>query len=362
MIRIVHLWISLLLGCVLFLSPESPSCAQGSVQTVSTAVADHETWQDEFQAVGNLVAHWGTELAFQTSGLVSEIDFHSGQDVTAGTVLARLQLNDETGLLAQYQAQAASDEIIFNRNTKQYQAQAVSKAEVDRDRLTWQSDLGRAKAEQALINMKTLKAPFSGRLGVRQINPGQYLGPGTLVVTLQALDPIYTDFYVPQNKAAILHLGLPVDVTVDAFGGQHFAGDVTAITPQVNLQSRTILVRATLKNPDHTLLPGMFALVHLTYGAPRSFVTIPKTAVIFTTYGDTVWVVERGKDGKQMVAHQRAVTTGISRGDRIAIVAGLPVGTTVVSAGQTKLYENARVAVNNVIQPNASTDFHPAEE
>jgi membrane fusion protein, multidrug efflux system len=339
-----------------------PCAAQEPAQTVSTVVARPESWQQDFEAVGTLQARWGTDLAFQTSGLVAGIDFHSGQDVAAGTVLARLTLNDEPGLLAQYQAQAASDEIIFNRNAKQYQAQAVSKAELDRDRLTWRADLGRAAAEQALIDMKTLRAPFAGRLGVRQVNPGQYLQPGTMVVTLQALDPIYADFYVPQNRAAILREGSPVQVSVDAWPARRFAGKISAITPQVNVQSRTILVRATLDNHDHALLPGMFAVVHLSYGAPGRFITLPKSAVIFTTYGSSVWVIRHPTDGKPPIVHQTAIEAGESRGDQVAILSGVAIDQIVVSAGQTKLYEGALVRENNTIQPDASPDPHPAEE
>lgn len=340
----------------------NPLAAQEQPQIVSTVTAHTETWYPILEAVGNLRARWGADLSFQTPGIVSELDFHSGQDVHVGTTLARLQLNDEPGLLAQYKAQAALDEIIFNRDTKQFHVQAVSKAVVDHDRLTLEADRSRVIAEEAIIAMKTLRAPFSGTLGIRRVDPGQYLQPGTAVVTLQALDPIYADFFVPQNSSAKLHLGDTATVTVDAWPGRFFSGTVTAITPRVNVQSRTILVRAAIDNHDHALFPGAFALVQLQCGVPRDHVTIPKSSVTFATYGTSVWVVTTATGSMQAAAHQTPVITGESRGDQIEILSGLVSGEKVVSAGQIKLYEGVPVLENNRIQPDGTANPHPAQE
>ncbi|WP_342629873.1 efflux RND transporter periplasmic adaptor subunit [Nguyenibacter vanlangensis] len=353
--------LTLILCCGL-LGLDRTAYAQETTQVVSTVIAHRTIWQPTFEAVGNLRARWGADLAFQTAGIVSELDFHSGQDVDAGTKLARLQLNDEPGLLAEYQAQADLDQIVFNRDTRQYQVQAVSKATVDHDRLTLQADHSRAVAEQGVIGMKTLRAPFSGRLGVRRVDPGQYLQPGTVVVTLQALDPIYVDFYVPQNMSAYLKEGSPVTVTVDAWPGHNFAGAVTAVTPQVDVPSRTILVRARLGNHDHALVPGMFAIVRLMYGVAARQITIPKSAVTFSTFGTSVWTVQSSGDHKKEIVRQTAVVTGESRGDQVEVLSGLTDGQKIVSAGQIKLYEGAPVTENNIIQPDASADPHPPQE
>ncbi|MFS3133843.1 efflux RND transporter periplasmic adaptor subunit [Gluconacetobacter sacchari] len=347
---------------ILSLTWSDRSYAQDVPQAVSTVTANMQTWRPAFVAIGNLQAHYGTDLAFQTPGLLSEIDFHSGTDVAAGTTLARLQLNDEPGLLAQYEAQAALDEIVLNRDSKQFLVSAVSRAVVDHDRLTLQADRARTDSERGIIAMKTLRTPFAGRLGVRQVNPGQYLQPGTVVVTLQALDPIFADFYVPQNLAGTLATGQEVSVHADAWRERTFPGRVTAITPQVDPQSRTILVRATLDNHDRALIPGMFVTVNLINALPEQRLTLPKSAIVYTTYGDSVWLVRPSGDARPATVHQISVQAADSRGDQVAIRSGLKTGDVVVSAGQTKLYEGASIKVDNTVEPDGAADPHPAEE
>ena len=215
--------------------------------------------------------------------------------------------------------------------------------------------------QQALIAEKTLVAPFAGRLGVRQVDLGQFLQPGTKVVTLQALDPIAADFYVPQQSLGGLHVGEPVAITTDAYPGRPFTAGVSAITPQVDQASRTVLVRAIVGNRDHALIPGMFVGVTLATGRPEMRLTLPQSAISFAPYGDTVFVVRHDAHGRAMV-HQAAVATGARRGDQVAIVSGLAAGDVVVSAGQTKLHEGTPVVVNNTIQPDASVDLQLPEE
>jgi len=336
--------------------------AQDAAQSVSTATVTIEHWQPQIEAVGNLRARWGTDLSFQTAGIVSEIMFHSGEDVQKGTVLARLQLNDESGLLGQYRAQAALDEINFNRDTKQFQVNAVSKAIVDRDRLTMEADRAHVRSEEGIIATKELRAPFAGRLGVRRIDPGQYLVPGTAVVTLQSLDPIYVDFYVPQNLSPHVANGNTVSIQVDAWPGRTFAGVVTAITPQVDTQSRTVLVRAQLANPDHALVPGAFARVTTSYEAVKATVVVPRVAVQYATSGNSIWLAVPDAKGNALHAHQQGIGIGQSRGDLVEVISGLKAGEKIVTSGQMKLYEGAPIHENNAIEPDSSATPAPPEE
>lgn len=330
-------------------------------QMVATAEARSLRWQPSIAAMGDLRALNGSDLSFEASGVLDSISFASGQDVEKGTVLARLRLNDEGARLAQLRANADLAAINLQRDTRQFEAQAVSHAIVDTDHATLLADQAAVAAEQALIAEKTLVAPFAGRLGVRAVDLGQYLQPGTKVVTLQALDPIAADFYVPQQQLAGLRVGEAVRITTDAFAGRQFAASVSAIAPEVDQASRTVLVRAILRNPDRALIPGMFVEVTLATGAPEMRVTLPQAAISFAPYGDTVFVVRRTADG-HAVAHQVLVTTGETRGDQIAVLSGVRAGDVVVSAGQTKLHDGTPVVENNAIEPDASAAPHVAEE
>ncbi|GBQ18786.1 membrane-fusion protein [Gluconacetobacter sacchari DSM 12717] len=253
--------------------------------TVTATVARLVSWRPHLHFVGTLRAHWGTALSFQTEGLVSQIGFHSGQRVEAGTILAQLQLNDETALFAKYAAQADLDLINLKRDTAQLMAHAVSRALVDHDRLTLAADRAQRDAEQALIATKTLRAPFSGRLGIRRIDPGQYLTAGSEVVTLQSIDPIYVDFFVPQRYAERIHTGADVAVSLDSSPEDLVRAHVTATTPALDIASRTLMVRAAMSNPDERLLPGAFANVDLAYAEPIPLVVIPQAAVLYHPYG-----------------------------------------------------------------------------
>lgn len=336
-------------------APEEPP------QMVATAVAKTLSWQPSLEAMGDLRALNGSDLSFEAAGVVDSIAFASGQDVPKGAVIARLRLDDEPAKLVQLRAQADLAAINLERDTRQFQAQAVSHAIVDTDHATLLADQAAIVAQQALIAEKTLVAPFAGRLGVRQVDLGQFLQPGTKVVTLQALDPIAADFYVPQQSLGGLHVGEPVAITTDAYPGRPFTAGVSAITPQVDQASRTVLVRAIVGNRDHALIPGMFVGVTLATGRPQMRLTLPQSAISFAPYGDTVFVVRHDAHGRAMV-HQAAVATGARRGDQVAIVSGLAAGDVVVSAGQTKLHEGTPVVVNNTIQPDASVDLQLPEE
>ena len=209
---------------------------------------------------------------------------------------------------------------------------------------------------------KHIRAPFAGRLGVRQVDLGQYLASGTTIVTLQALDPLFADFYLPQQDLARVTIDQPVTVTTDTYPGTRFPGAITALNSRVDTASRTVQIRATLRNPDRRLLPGMYAAVDIAVGAPENLVTLPQSAITFNAYGSTVFVLAphgQGDDGKpQFQATQNFVTTGATRGDQIAVLKGIEAGATIVTAGQLKLHSGSIVRVDNTVQP--SNDAHPA--
>jgi len=334
-------------------------------QTVSTAKAQFTEWQGEFQAVGTLRAVRGADVAPELSGVITAIHFQSGQAVTAGAPL--VQLNAESDLARLQSLAAAADlaQANYERDKKQLEFQAVSQAVVETDAATLKSARAQVAEQQALLNKKLVRAPFEGRLGIRAVDVGQYVNAGAKLVTLQALDPVYVDFYAPQKSLGKIALKQKIVLTTDAFQGQQFPGEVSSIDPKVDPATRNVQVRATVRNPKRTLLPGMFATVVLASGGPQRFLTLPQTAVSYNPYGDTVFVVEesKGKDEKvALVAQQKFVTTGETRGDQVAILSGIKEGDTVVTAGQIKLRSGFPVIVNNSIQPTNDPAPRPKDQ
>src|SRR6059036_3544156 len=323
-------------------------------QTVSTAKAGFSEWLGEFQAVGTLRAVRGADIAPEVPGVITAIHFQSGQEIEAGAPL--VQLNAETDLARLQSLAAAAElaEVNYQRDQKQLEIQAVSRAVVDADAANLKSAKAQLAEQQALVNKKLVRAPFDGRLGIRAVDVGQYVNAGTKLVTLQALDPVYVDFYAPQKSLGRIAVGQKIILKTDAFQGQQFPGEVSSIDPKVDPATRNVQVRATVRNPKHSLLPGMFATVVLASGGPQRFLTLPQTAVSYNPYGDTVFVVEesKGRDDKvALIAQQKFVTTGEARGDQVAILSGIKEGDTVVTAGQIKLRSGFPVIVNNSIQP-----------
>jgi membrane fusion protein, multidrug efflux system len=323
-------------------------------QTVSTTKAELREWQGEFQAVGTLRAVRGADIAPEVPGVITAIRFQSSQEVQEGAPL--VQLNDESDL-AKLQALTAAAELAqvnFERDKKQLEIQAVSQAVVDADAANLKSAKAQLAEQQALLNKKLVRAPFSGRLGIRAVDVGQYVTAGTKLVTLQALDPVYVDFFAPQKSLGKITLKQKIVLNTDAFAGEQFAGEITSIDPKVDPATRNVQIRATVRNPKRRLLPGMFATVSIASGGPQRFLTLPQTAVSYNPYGNTVFTVEerKGEDGKTSLAtQQRFVTTGETRGDQVAILSGIKEGETVVTAGQIKLRSGMPVVVNNSIQP-----------
>lgn len=370
MLLIVGVVLGIIFGFELFVAPAFKAKFLASLanppQTVSTTVAATQPWQQQVTAIGSLRAVRGADLSAQVGGIVSAIHFESGADVPEGALLVELSAADDQAKLDSLKAQAQLAQVTYDRDQRQLQAQAVSKQVVDTDALTLKSDLAQVAEQQATVDYKTIKAPFAGRIGIRQVDLGQYLAPGTTIVTLQALDPIFVDFTLPQQALAQVAVGQKVNVAVDTFPGQKFAGTIAAINSKVDLTTRNVQLRATIANPDHRLLPGMFATVVIDVGAEQNFITLPQTAVAYNPYGSTVYLVDdkgKGANGQELLtARQVFVTAGDVRGDQVAIVKGVNAGDTVVTAGQIKLRNGSPLHIDNSVQPTDDAHPHPFEQ
>jgi membrane fusion protein (multidrug efflux system) len=279
-------------------------------------------------------------------------------------VLIKLRDDEDVSKLHSLQAVVDLAVITYQRGMKQLPSQTISQAAVDADKSELDAARANVAEQQALIDKKVIRAPFDGRLGIRAVDLGQYLAAGATVVTLQSLDPIYVDFFLPQQALDQIRIGQAVSANVDTYPGQLFAGEISAIEPKVDSASRNVRVRAALENPDHKLLPGMYATVDIATGAPQRYVTLPQTAITFNAYGNTVYIVDKGEAGAdgqpQLTVRQSFVKTGETRGDQIAVLDGVKEGETVVTAGQLKLRNGAAVAVNNTVQPSADANPTPA--
>jgi len=334
--------------------------------TVATAKAGTSDWQSQVEAVGSLRAVNGADLSLELAGVVDELNFQSGDDVAAGKVLLRLRDFDDVAKLKSLQAQADLAKVTYDRDVKQFNAHAVAQAIVDNDEANLRNFLAQVEQQRALVEKKTLKAPFAGRLGIRQVDFGQYLAPGTAIVSLQALTPIYVDFLLPQKALAQIEVGQAVKVKVDTFPDKEFPGKISSINSRVDPTTRNIQVRATIDNNDRKLLPGMFATVSIDSGAPQKLITVPQTAIAYNPYGNLVYIVDskgNGPDGKpQLTVRQTFVTTGATRGDQVAVLKGVKEGDEVVTAGQMKLRNGASIVVNNTVSPTNDANPKPVDQ
>ncbi|HXJ01670.1 MAG TPA: efflux RND transporter periplasmic adaptor subunit [Micropepsaceae bacterium] len=333
--------------------------------TVSTTTAQFEEWQPAIQIVGSLKPVQGADLSMEVAGIVDEVDFDSGRDIAAGARLIRLIDADDVAKLHTLEAARDLAQTNYNRDQSQLERQLISQAQFDVTAANLKSLQAQVAEQQAIVAKKTLLAPFAGHLGIRAVNTGQFINPGTVVVTLQALDPIFIDFSLPQQQLQQIRTGQTITTKVDAYPTINFPGRITTIDPKVDPATRNVSVRATLPNRDHKLLPGMFATAEITTGVKQRFITLPQAAITFNPYGNVVYVVKQGKDpaGKDILTGQQTVvTTGATRGDQIAILSGLKEGDIVVSAGQAKLQNGAPLIVNNAVTPTNDPNPHPHEE
>lgn len=360
-------------------------------QTVSTVQVQKLQWQSQFAAVGTLNPVRGADLSTEVAGLVRNVHFKSGQDVKAGALLVELNADSDIALLHSAEAAAAQAATVLKRDQAQLAVQAVSQAQIDADVNDLKAKRAQVEQQAAVVAKKSIRAPFSGRLGITTLNPGQYVNAGDKLVTLQTLDPIYVDFTLPQQQLAGLAVGQVVNLAVDTFPNQPFTGKINAISPKVDATTRNVQIEATISNPKQLLLPGMFANVKIDIGTSQEQLTLPSTAVTYNPYGSTVFVVKtadafkaatapaapaapgapatpaapansNAPSGQQLVAQQVFVETGPTRGDQIAIVKGLEAGQVVVSTGQNKLKNGTPVAVDNSVQPTNSPNPTPQEK
>lgn len=323
-------------------------------QVVSDYAVRTMRWQSAAKAFGQVRAVQGADLSAQVSGIVDEIDFESGQEVRAGTVLVKLRLYDDPAKLAQLNAEVALWTANLARDQKQFDAQAVSRATLDTDIATLRSYQAQAAAQSQAMDEKIIRAPYGGKLGIRQVDLGQYLPAGTPITSLQSLDPIYVDFNVAQQQVGEIAPGGSVELHVDAWPDRRFTAKVIALDSRIDPASRMVSVRASLANADHALLPGMFATIRLDHGAPHDVLAIPQGAVSFNPYGNFVYVLSPRPDHPgQFVAHSRVIVTGETQDDMVVVTHGLKPGETVVGTGQLKLRDGSVVTINDALRPQA---------
>ena len=334
--------------------------------TVSTMVVETSAWQPKLSSVGNVRAFRGVELSTEVGGLVQHVSIRSGMDVKEGELLIKLNDASDVAQLNSLKAMADLAQVINERDRQQLEIQAISKNVFDTSKADAKSKQAQVEQQTALVAKKNLKAPFSGRVGIVMINPGQFVNPGDKLLTLQTLDPIFVDFNLPQSNAEQIQVGQEIVVTTDAFKGASFTGKITAVSPKVDSNTRNIQIEAQLANPDKKILPGMFANVNIKLGDQLKMLTLPQTAVTYNPYGSTVFIAKpTGKKDKQgkpaLEAQQVFVTTGPTRGDQVAILKGIDEGATVVTSGQLKLKNGTPLIVNNKVLPANSPNPQPQE-
>lgn len=332
-------------------------------EAVSSATAKEEVWQETLEAIGSITAVQGVSITPEVAGTISEIAFESGAMVKKGDLLVRLDTSTEEAQLRAIEAQANLARINAERIRQLRADNTVSQSELDTAEATLKQAQANADAIRAAIEKKTIRAPFSGRLGIRQINLGEYLDTGKQIVSLQALTPVYADFWLPQQDLAKIKTGMRVLVTTDTYTNQTFEGVLTAINPDLNTTTRSIRLQATLENTNQLLRPGMFARIEVLLPVEEKVLVIPATAILSAPYGDSVYVIEKSTNAATdgLVVRQQFVKTGRGRGDFVSIQNGLKVGEKVASSGVFKLRNRMPVVENNEVVPKASEAPRPPD-
>lgn len=333
-------------------------------EAVTTIVAQEEEWPAALTAIGTTAAVQGVTVSADLPGIVERIAFQSGKGVREGDILVVLDTRQEQAQLAAAEAQRDLARVNFERMQDLVVDGAISRADYDRAAAEAKGTEARVGEIRATIARKTIRAPFSGILGIRQVNLGQYLSAGDAIVPLQSLHPIYVNFGVPQQDTAQVSLGRTLRVTVDDLSGTAFSGRVTAIDSVVNETTRNVQVQATVPNPNGTLRPGMFVQTAVVTGAKRSVMPLPASAVSYAPFGDSVFVVGdvTGPNGEvYRGVRQQFVTVDGTRGDQVAVVSGLKPGDEVVTSGVFKLRNGAAVTVNNTVQPHNNPAPRPKD-
>jgi membrane fusion protein (multidrug efflux system) len=326
-------------------------------QAVTAAAARNDEWERTIPATGSLVAVQGLTLRVEVPGRIVRIAFESGAEVEAGQVLVEMDAATERAELRAAEAAAALAKANLERARSLYAKKNVSPADLDAAKAESEAAMARIETAQSSLSKKTVRAPFSGRLGLRQVNLGQVLATGDPIATLQTLDPIYVDFALPQQQLGALAPGIPVRVSTDASAGDIYSGKVTAVSPEVDPVTRNVYARATIANRENKLRAGMFANVEVVLPSNQKVLAIPVTAVLFAPFGDSVFVIEKSEAEEggesQLAVRQRFVRLGAQRGDFVAVVEGLEAGERVVSSGVFKLSTGMPVVIDNTLAPKA---------
>jgi membrane fusion protein (multidrug efflux system) len=332
--------------------------SQKQISTVSEEAAKQETWQPNFVSVGNLDPVQGADISNQVAGNVAAINFDSGQEVEKGQLLVQLDDSNEQAQLQGFRAQEKLADLNAQRSHDIFNKHLISQADVD----TADSNLKQAQANVANtladIAKKSIRAPFSGHAGIRNVNLGQYLPAGTVLVTVQALDHMYVSFSLPEQSLPALAKGQKIDVTVDAYPNLRFAGSINAIDSKIDPSSHTVRVQGLVANPQQQLRAGMFANVTVSAGKPVQLVTVPKSAVTYSLYGNSVFLVAPDKEKKDekgqpvLTATEVFVKLGGEQGPRVSVIQGVKAGDMVVTSGMQKLHTGAAVAINNDVTPD----------
>jgi len=324
--------------------------------SVSAAVAREQPWQSRLPAIGTLKAYQGVDLTAEVQGTVKEVLFQSGEKVSLGQPLLQLDSEVERAILATAEAVRALARVEYQRGQDLIKRQAISKSEFDRlnaELLKAEASVTQLKAE---LDKKRILAPFAGTIGIRQVDTGDYLSPGTSFATLQDLSRLYVDFFLPEQDYPQLAIGQSVRLSLAAYPGEVFSGEISALNPKVEETTRNVQVRAMLPNPDNKLLPGMFANLEVLLPGEKPQVLVPETAITYTLYGNSVYVIGEQKDDQgavvkddkgqpRLVVERRFVETGERRDGQVLVLKGLKAGEQVVTAGQLKLDNGAHVAI-----------------
>lgn len=374
----VKLWIAVVLGLLLLVGAlGGVKAAQiGSMmaagkhfvpppEAVSTATVEAATWRPSRSAIGSLVAVRGVTVAAELPGLVREIGFDSGSWVKRGALMVRLDTSTEEAQLGAAQAEAQLARLNLDRARSLREGGANTPADLDAAEARMKQADAAVAALQATLAKKNIRAPFDGRVSIRQVELGQVVAPGTPVASVQSVDPIYAEFSLPQQALADVKVGQAARMQTDTFGAAAWDGQVTTINSEVDPATRNVRMRATFPNPDGKLRPGMFVNVQVLSADERPVVLIPATAVIYAPFGDSVFVLEKheakGEEPGGLVAHQKFVRLGERRGDLVAVASGLSAGETVVAGGAFKLRQGMAVVVKNDLAPDAKLAPTPAD-
>jgi membrane fusion protein (multidrug efflux system) len=333
-------------------------------EAVTTIVAEQAEWPESLQAIGSVAAVQGVDVSADLSGTVERIAFDSGKSVRRGEVLVELDTRQERAQLAAAEAQGDLARANFARMEGLLKDNVISRAEFDAATADQKQTSARMGEIRSAIDRKTIRAPFSGILGIRQVNLGQYLSSGDPIVQLQSLNPIYVNFGVPQQATPHMRVGREVRITSDDLAGTEFTGRITAVDSIVNPETRNIQVQATLSNPAGQLRPGMFVQAHVDLGGAKTVLPIPASSISYAPYGNSIYIVENMKspDGKTYRGvRQQFVKFEGSRGDQVGVISGLKPGEEIVTSGVFKLRNGAAIHVNNKVQPGNNPTPKPED-